>query len=184
MSAFLSDIPVLTTQRLRLRAPVAGDWPFWRDFAATERARFIRPVEFDDGKSWRAFGHVIGHWVLRGWGSFVFTRQDDDIPLGLTGPWYPEGWPEREIGWTVWSADAEGKGYAHEAALAARAYAFDKLGWDTAVSYIDPRNARSIALAERLGATLDTGAIAPASDEIACLVYRHPSPAHRQGEPA
>lgn len=184
MSAFLSDIPVLTTQRLRLRAPVAGDWPFWRDFAATERARFIRPAEFDDGKSWRAFGHVIGHWVLRGWGSFVFTRQDDDIPLGMTGPWYPEGWPEREIGWTVWSADAEGKGYAHEAALAARAYAFDKLGWDTAVSYIDPRNARSIALAERLGATLDTGAIAPASDEIACLVYRHPSPAHRQGEPA
>lgn len=180
----LSPTPILTTQRLRLRAPVAGDWPFWRDFAATERARFIRPAEFDDGKSWRAFGHVIGHWVLRGWGSFVFTRQDDDIPLGMTGPWYPEGWPEREIGWTVWSADAEGKGYAHEAALAARAYAFDKLGWDTAVSYIDPRNARSIALAERLGATLDTGAIAPASDEIACLVYRHPSPAHRQGEPA
>lgn len=180
----LSPSPILTTQRLRLRAPVAGDWPFWRDFAVTERARFIRPAEFDDGKSWRAFGHIIGHWVMRGYGMFVFTRHDDDTSLGMVGPWCPAGWPEREIGWTVWSADAEGKGYAHEAVLTARAYAFDKLGWDTAVSYIDTRNARSIALAERLGAVLDPKAEQPAFDGAACLVYRHPSPAHRQGEPA
>lgn len=175
----LSDTPVLTTERLILRAPVAGDWPFWRDFAASDRARFIRPAEFDSAKSWRAFGHVIGHWVMRGWGSFIFTARGDDRPFGMAGPWYPESWPEREIGWTVWTEEAEGRGYAHEAAAEARAYAFDNLGWDTAVSYIDPENLRSIALAERLGAILDETAAVPDRDE-SCLVYRHPAPSRQQ----
>lgn len=171
----LADTPILTTERLTLRAPVAADWPHWRAFAASDRARFIRPDDFDDSKSWRAFGHVIGHWVLRGWGSFIFTRQGDDRPLGMAGPWYPEGWPEREIGWTVWAAEAVGQGFAFEAAQAARAHAFGTLGWRTAVSYIDPRNTRSIALAERLGAVRDTAAATPDPDQP-CLVYRHPAP--------
>lgn len=57
-------------------------------------------------------------------------------------------------------------------AKAARTHAFHDLGWTTAVSYIHPDNARSITLAERLGATLDPKAQTPDSDP--CLVYRHP----------
>jgi RimJ/RimL family protein N-acetyltransferase len=91
----------------------------------------------------------------------------------MAGPWYPADWSEPELGWTLWSAAHEGKGYAHEAAVAARAHAYSVLGWTTAVSYIDPDNARSIALAERLGATLDPDA---AHHNPADLVYRHPAP--------
>ncbi len=106
---------------------------------------------------------------------FVFSAKiDPDTPLGMAGPWFPEGWPEREIGWTLWAAEAEGKGYAREAAVAARDHAFRDLGWDTAVSYIDPENTRSIALAERLGARRDDAARHPGDEP--CLVYRHPKP--------
>ncbi len=168
----LSDTPVLTADRLILRAPQASDWPVWRDFAASERARYIGGPHVAPGTAWRAFGHVIGHWVLRGFGLFVFCDKGSGIPLGMSGPWYPDGWPEREIGWTVWEAGAEGKGFAHEAATAARNFAYDILGWDTAVSYIDPLNDRSIALAERLGARRDDGAAHPGDKP--CLVYRHP----------
>jgi RimJ/RimL family protein N-acetyltransferase len=164
----------LHTDRLTLRAPQASDWPAFRDFLRSDRAHFIRPDDIDDGKIWRAFGHVIGMWVLRGYGSFVYTLTGSDKPLGLTGPWFPEGWPEREIGWTVWDAASEGKGIVREAAHAARAYAYGTLGWDTAVSYIDPANSRSIALAVRLGAVLDPNAASPGTDP--CLVYRHPAP--------
>ena len=94
---------------------------------------------------------------------------------GHDGPWFPAGWPEREIGWSVWRADAEGKGFAYEAATAARAHAFTALGWDTAVSYIDPENTRSIALAERMGASRDDKAAHPGGD-LPCYVYRHPAP--------
>lgn len=168
----LSHTPVLETDRLTLRAPTGSDWPHWRDFMASDRSHFVRQHEPDDAKAWRGFGHAIGHWVMRGWGSFVFCQRGSDRPLGMAGPWYPAGWPEREIGWTVWSTEAEGKGYAYEAAAAARNHAFDNLGWDSAVSYIAPENARSIALAERLGATRDEGAATPDFGEP-CLVFRH-----------
>ncbi|MEX0286121.1 MAG: GNAT family N-acetyltransferase [Paracoccaceae bacterium] len=177
MTVALSTTPVLETERLILRAPQAGDWPVWLDMMMSDRSEFIRPDDIDEGKAWRAFGHVIGHWVLRGYGLFVFTLKDDNTALGATGAWYPAMWPEREIGWAVWSAAAEGKGYAFEAAQAARAYAFDTLGWDTAVSYIEKDNARSIALAERLGAVVDPDAPRLSDDHWDnVLVYRHPTP--------
>ena len=166
--------PVLETERLILRQPGAQDWPQWRAMLASDRARFIRAGDADDALSWRAFGHVIGHWVLRGWGNFVFTLKGDDTALGMTGPWYPHGWPEKEIGWSVWSEAGEGKGYAFEAASRVIRHAYETLGWDTAVSYIVQDNTRSIALAERLGAVLDPEAATPRDEP--CLVYRHPRP--------
>jgi RimJ/RimL family protein N-acetyltransferase len=176
MTAHLSNTPVLETERLVLRAPGLQDWDAWRDFVVhDERAHFIRGEDMNDGKAWRGLGHVVGMWALRGYGSFVFCLRGTDRALGMTGPWHPMDWPEREIGWTVWSAEAEGKGLAFEAATAARSHAFRDLGWDTAVSYIHPDNARSIALAERLGARLDPTAATPAHDPCP-LVYRHPRP--------
>lgn len=169
----LTATPVLETERLILRAPQARDWEGCAAFLTSERAAFVGgPVTRD--KAWRAYGHLIGHWVLRGFGTFVFSLKGSDEAFGMAGPWFPESWPEREIGWSVWSAAAEGKGYAFEAAQAARDFALRSLGWPTAVSYIDPENARSIALAIRLGAMPDPGAPYPGDEP--CLVFRHPAP--------
>lgn len=171
----LSDTPVLETERLILRAPQGADWPFWRDFAATERAAFVGGGEPDPEKHWRAFGHLIGHWAMRGYGVFVFCEKGHDVPLGAVGPWNPAGWPEPEISWTVWSPDVEGKGFAFEAARASIRHVFDDLGWQTAVSYIDLKNARSIALAERLGALREDNAPTPKAPEgVQCAAWRHP----------
>ncbi len=180
MTVALSNTPVLETERLVLRAPQAGDWPAWRAMMQTDRSEFIRsPGGFQEDQAWRGFGHMIGHWVLRGWGQFVFTRKGDTTALGATGPWYPAGWAERELGWSVWSEAAEGQGYAFEAARAARDHAIHTLGWNTAVSYINPANARSIALAERLGAVLDPAAALPdLPDWDGTLVFRHPQGEH------
>jgi RimJ/RimL family protein N-acetyltransferase len=170
----LAPTPVLTTERLILRAPQGGDFAAWSAFATSDRALFIGGPHDRQG-AWRAWGHVIGHWAMRGYGMFVFAGRDAAAtPLGMAGPWYPEGWPEREIGWTLWSGAGEGKGFAREAAEAARDHVFAALGWDTAVSYIRPDNSRSIALAERLGAVQDRAAACP--EGKACLVYRHQRP--------
>ena len=179
MTPHLADTPVLTTERLTLRAPVAADYGHFAGFAASDRARYIGGP-YPPSRAWRGFGHVIGHWVLRGYGMFIFTLRGKDTPLGAAGPWFPETWPEREIGWSLWSADHEGKGLAFEAVARARDYVFADLGWDTAVSYIDAPNARSIALAERLGAARDDAAEPPVDDDAhgatKVLVYRHPVP--------
>jgi RimJ/RimL family protein N-acetyltransferase len=168
----LSNAPILETDRLILRAPGPQDWPQAQAFLQAPRSTFIRDGQaLDDGKCWRAFCHIVGSWVARGYGSFVITLKGSDTAIGLTGPWHPIEWPEREIGWTLWADEAEGRGIAFEAASAARDHAFRDLGWDTAVSYIDVGNARSIALAKRLGATLDPEAAFPG--DAPCVVYRH-----------
>jgi len=178
MIPYLAAAPVIETQRLTLRPPRMADYPAFRAFFTSDRARFIGGPG-DEYRAWRGFAHVAGMWALKGVGSFIFSRHCEETPIGMSGPWVPEDWPEREIGWTVWDPEAEGKGYAAEAATAARAYAYGTLGWTTAVSYIDAGNARSIALAERLGCTPDPAALAPEADGKSVLVYRHPAPEGR-----
>ncbi|MFC5502378.1 GNAT family N-acetyltransferase [Lysinimonas soli] len=55
-----------------------------------------------------------------------------------------------EIGWTL-HPDFQGKGYAHEAAVAMLDLAFGELGMHRVRAELDPRNDASIALCRRLG---------------------------------
>ena len=167
----------LVTERLVLRRPGPADWPAWHAFYASPRSSFIGGGKGPVQASFRGFASVLGHWQFRGWGLWAVTRHGDDTAIGLVGPWYPIGWPETEIGWMIWEEALEGTGLAREAALAVRDDAFSRLGWSTAVSYIDPENGRSRKLAERLGARIDPSAAHPGG-ELA-LVYRHPSPEDR-----
>jgi len=176
MTVILANTPVIETERLILRAPHAGDVAPSLDFLVSDRARYIGGP-YTREAAWRSMGHLIGHWVMRGYGLFVVTEKGSDEPLAGIGPWFPEAWTDREIGWSVWNPKAEGKGYAFEAAQAARAYAYQTLGWTTAISYIDPENERSIALARRMGCTLDPDLEIPDLEGWeGTLVFRHPSP--------
>lgn len=171
----LTGTPSLETERLILRGFKPEDEaPFMAYFTSARAAFTGGPLE--PGRAWRHFGTMIGHWVQRGFGMFAVTLKGEDRAVGMVGHWYPINWAEQEIGWIMFDAEHEGKGIAHEAALAARAHAYGPLGWNTAVSYIHPDNARSIALAERLGATLDPNAPLPDTDVVP-LVYRHRRPA-------
>lgn len=169
------DPPVtLETERLVLRQPQADDWEPAVAFMTSPRAEFVGGSS-DRFEMWAVFAHMVGHWVLRGYGMFVIEDRATGRAMGMAGPLYPVGWAEPEIGWSLWSGADEGRGYAREAALASRDHAYRSLGWKTAISYIDPRNTRSIRLAERLGATLDPAVAHPFGDNP-CIVYRHPAP--------
>lgn len=165
----------LDTANLVLRRPVGGDWPAARAFFMSDRAKGIGGP-LSEGQAWRALAAEIGHWDIRGYGMWVVTRRGaEDQALGMIGPWYPADWPETEIGWMIWDEGIEGTGIATEAARAAILHAWTALGWGTIVSYIAPDNARSIRLAEKLGAVHDPDAPQPKPD-VPCLVYRHPKP--------
>lgn len=177
MTPALVHTPVIETERLVLRAPRAEDFEPFAAFVASERARFVGgPVA--RGPAWRAFCHLVGHWPLRGFGPFVFEHEG--LAIGHGGAWCPEGWPETEIGYCLWDAGLERRGLATEAMLAARAEAW-RLGLTDLVSYIDPANAASIRLAERLGARRDDRAPKPDPSD---LVFRHPAPERAPREAA
>ncbi|WP_424976273.1 GNAT family N-acetyltransferase [Dinoroseobacter sp. S124A] len=162
----------LTTERLTLRPPCPADVPALTEFYRSERSQYAGG-HVPHAKAWSNAVAMLGHWQVRGYGLWAVTETGDDRALGLVGPYYPDGRPETELGWVLFAA-AEGRGIAQEAALAARADARSRLGWSEIVSYIDARNTRSIALAERLGARLDETAPQPKPDDP-CLVFRHPS---------
>ena len=176
MTPRLVDTPVLETERLILRAPQASDFEAFAPFVMSDRARYIGGgADKDIGHAWRVLAIITGHWHLRGFGTFVAEDRGTGLPIGSMGPWFPGDWPEHELGWTIWTGAAEGRGYAFEAVSALRRYAYTALGWTTAVSYIDPANTRSRSLAERLGCRLDAQATPPRRDN-SIDVWRHPAP--------
>lgn len=166
--------PTLATERLILRGPKAADAPAFAAFYASARSRYAGGP-MTAAQSWRALAADFGHWAMLGFGRFMLTLRGRDDAVGLAGPYFPAGRPEKEIGWVLFDETLEGQGLAREAAQATIDHAWHTLGWATMVSYINPANTRSIALAERLGATLDPDAPQPKPDDP-CLIYRHPKP--------
>ncbi len=160
---------MIETARLILRLPEPGDWPAYRDYRLSPRSSIGAVPHVSH--VWTLFSAFFGHWALRGFGRFIATLRDTRRPVGHFGPFFPEGHPERELTWTLWDPALEGQGLAFEAAAATRAHAFGTLGWASAVSYIDPANTRSQALAARLGAAQDRAAPNPYGD--ATQVWRH-----------
>lgn len=169
----MSGAPILRTERLILREPGPQDVDGVVRFYMSDRSRFVGGP-LGRRQAWLMLASEIGHWRLRGFGMWAATESASDVCIGMVGCWRPDDWPENEIGWLLWEG-AEGKGFAHEAALAARRCAYERFGWSTAVSYIVHGNTRSAALAERLGATIDATAEQPSGDRD-CWVYRHPAP--------
>jgi len=168
----MTQIPTLYTERLTLRAPAESDLDAECEFYASERSAHVggpHPRE----QVWRMIAARLGHWQMRGYGFWGIDDTDSGTYLGRVGLWYPEGWPEPEIGWAL-MAGAEGRSIAFEAATRARAYAYEALGWRTAISMIAPENSRSIKLAERLGATFERDFNHTRFGRA--LVYRHPAP--------
>ena len=162
---------IIETERLTLRRPDERDVDALIDFYISERSSMAGGnVSYPEAVT-RAYA-MLGHWANRGYGMFAITLKGDDTAIGMSGPYYPPGRPETEVGWGLF-AGAEGHGYATEAAAAVVKFARETLGWSEVVHYIDAENTASIALAERLGAKLDPDAAQPKPDKP-CLVYRQP----------
>lgn len=166
------DVPAVETGRLRLRGWREADVDGLIDLLGDEaHARFVGPMT-SRPDIWRRMAGMIGHWVLRGYGTWAVTEKGRDVCLGWVGPWYPEGFSEPEIGWAL-APSAAGRGIATEAAFAARQFAYDKLGWKTAVSFIHPDNHASRRVATKLGAARDGTSTVHGT---AVDVWRHPPP--------
>lgn len=162
----------ITTDRLVLRLPAADDVEAYAAMVADpEVNRYVggsalaRPEN-----AFRSLGWLIGHWHLRGYGPWLVTERTTDALVGRVGGYFPLDWPAPEIAWTLarpfWS-----KGYAREAALAARAAVLTHLAPERLVSLVATENERSANLARRLGCTAaETREI----EDFPCIVFEHP----------
>jgi RimJ/RimL family protein N-acetyltransferase len=169
MALFHPLAPTLTGARVTLRPHRASDIDRLAAFYETPRSAHVGgPLPRD--RVWRDLGYDVGQWTLLGFGSWAIEERATGDYVGQAGLNLPADFPETEIGWILFE-EYEGKGYAQEAAVLARDFAFSAHKMASLVSYIDPDNIRSIRLAERLGAVRDFHAPTPHNDP--CLVYRH-----------
>jgi RimJ/RimL family protein N-acetyltransferase len=145
----------LQTERLTLRMLRASDFDAYAEMCADpEVQRYV-----GDGKpmarpmAWRNLATMVGHWSLRGYGLWAAEERSSGVLVGRIGFWNPEGWPGFELGWIL-RRSCWGRGYATEGARAALQYAFTQLGQPQVISLIQPANAASIRVAQRLGERL------------------------------
>ena len=145
-------IPELQTERLLLRGFRQSDSDAHAAMCADpEVMKYMTGSPLSAADAWRQMAMFTGHWMLRGYGIWAVEERATGALIGRIGLYYPEGWPDRELGWAL-ARQHWGKGFATEGCIAALGYAFDTLGWDYLISLISPENVRSATLAKRLGA--------------------------------
>ena len=145
------QLPTLVTDRLILRAPKCEDFDRYAETMCSDRGQFMGgPFSRED--AWADFCSATANWILHGHGMWTIGHAGDVAGFVLLG--FEPGDQEPELGFMV-TPHFEGRGIAFEAAKAVRDHAFQTLGWSTLVSYIEPANTRSVALAKRLGGRPD-----------------------------
>ncbi len=163
-----STAPILTTERLKLRPILPDDFDKFAEFLASSRSELMGGP-YSIREAWGIFCHEVALWPMYDYGGLSIELRTTGECVGIVeindGPLFPQ----RELGWQVYE-EYEGNGYVTEAARAFLDWAFHKRNLTTLVSYIDPSNVRSIAVAERLNGLIDHSA--PKQDPED-LVYRH-----------
>jgi RimJ/RimL family protein N-acetyltransferase len=145
---------VIETERLLLREWRPADAePFAALNADQEVTRFLRGP-MTRAESDELLARIRAHWDQHGFGLYAVELKQTGALAGFVGlaipSFLPEVLPAVEVGWRL-ASEHWGNGYATEGARASMAHAFGELGLRQVISIIDPGNAASIHVAERLG---------------------------------
>jgi len=163
----------IETDRLILRPTAAEDFDGWAELMGDAEASQYIGGPIPRAAAWRGMATMAGSWALKGFGMFSVIERGTGRWVGRVGPWQPEEWPGKEVGWGL-VRSAWGRGYAHEAAAATIDWTFDTLGWSEVIHCIDPANAPSQRLAARLGASnRGPGKLPPPFDTFPIEVWGH-----------
>lgn len=162
-------VPRIETARLVLRAPELRDFEHYAEILMSDRARYMNGP-FDRKGAWQDFTQYVAGWMLRGAGVWTVEDKAARTVMGFVSVAMEFGDREHELGYML-TAAAEGKGIATEAVAAARSFALDTHDLPSLVSYVDPDNTRSAAVAQRVGALRDAQAETAFAEPV--LVFRH-----------
>ncbi|MFY0615342.1 MAG: GNAT family N-acetyltransferase [Hyphomicrobiaceae bacterium] len=161
----------LETERLRLRQWRPDDIEPMALFLADEDANRYRGAGrgLTRDEAWNHLCSTIGQWTLRGYGEFAVTETETGQLVGWAGLWHPSLLDEPELAWSLFP-QAQGRGYATEAASRVMRWAAEDLRLPPLFSFVHPDNTPSRKLAERLGAVLEGKTVFRGEPR---LVYRH-----------
>jgi len=144
---------ILETSRLWLRELMLDDLDFVAEMLAHPEVMHFWPKPYmrDEAEAWIRRQHE--RYAQDGYGYWLAVNKANGLPIGQAGLLRQEfdGAIETGIGYIIhrpfWR-----QGYATEAAVGCRDYAFEKLGKDRLVVLVRPENVVSQIVARKLGA--------------------------------
>jgi RimJ/RimL family protein N-acetyltransferase len=166
----VSWMDFLLTARLRLRPLVATDADsLIRLYSDPEVTRYLGSSYSTADRVAEQLADFERHWVDHGYGQCAAIERGKGRFLGRVGlTLWPE-WKEVELGYVLERA-VWGRGLATEAARAVVDWAFANLEVEYVISAIQSENARSQAVAARLGMAVVRRDVTPAT-RTPVLVY-------------
>jgi [ribosomal protein S5]-alanine N-acetyltransferase len=144
---------VLTTERLVLREATADDAPFVlellnsRGFIEGIADRGVRTL--DQARDYIE-QRMVAQYREHGFGMWAVTPKGEAAPVGLAGLVRRDVLPHVDVGYAFLER-AWGRGYAQEAAAAVLRHAGEKLGLDPVCAIVNPDNAASRRVLEKVG---------------------------------
>ena len=162
--------PVLSSERIILRGWQNSDFhPYTTLVSDPVMMRFVGGGAMSYKKARKEFDGMREQWIDRKIGIFVIADKTSNELLGFTGLFESPLLDEPELSWSL-SAKNHGKGYASEAAILARNWAFREHNIGPLMSLVHPNNISSKRVAERLGASVESHSTWMGQPR---LVYRH-----------
>jgi RimJ/RimL family protein N-acetyltransferase len=167
----VKDAPHLTTERLDLRPPAAGDFPAILEIVShAETGRYLGPRSGAPDHFMR-FCRNAGSWLLYGYGIFIIRLRDSGEVIGNCGVFHSwrglgEDFDDApEAGWIL-RHDQVGRGIGREAMVAALGWFDHAHGPRRVVCMISAGNEPSIGLAGKLGFAPLRDAVLPGGDAV------------------
>jgi [ribosomal protein S5]-alanine N-acetyltransferase len=150
-------VAVLSTPRLRVRPLEASDSAFIVSLLNDDA--FIRNIGDRGVRSLEdAAGYISNgpgaSYVRYGFGLCAVALAESGTPIGICGLLQRDQLPSPDLGF-AFLPQYRSQGYAYEAASAVMADAHGRLGIPTVLAIVNPGNAASIRLLERLGFTFE-----------------------------
>lgn len=153
-SEFITSVPCLHTERLRLREYRREDFgAFAAHLADPAISAHLGPA--DGHAAWRIFCSQAGLWLIHGAGWWAVEEKQTGRLVGSVGAFFREESTVMELGWNTYRA-FWGRGYANEAAAAALHHAFAFRREPKVRALIASENASSLRVARRLGLAYET----------------------------
>jgi ribosomal-protein-alanine N-acetyltransferase len=149
----LVDVPVIETERLRLRPLREDDIADWARliYADPEVSRYLPgPDVTPTERAERLYRYFTDHWPLHGYGEWAVTDRVTGAFLGQCGLNHIADLRETEIDYAL-AKQAWGRGLATEASQAAVQFAFESAGLTRLIGFVIPENTASRRVLERVG---------------------------------
>lgn len=164
---------ILQTNRLTVRQMNVGDAPFVAELLTDPEvmAHYVRPYSVEESVAW--LHRQVDNYAKNEYGFWVAADRATSVTIGLVGITMRvvDGLARPEVGYIVHKRFWR-RGFATEAALETRNYAFTHCGFDHVIALVRPTNVPAQGVASRLGMAIEKRAEFNGSEYLVYSVSR------------